>query len=85
MVRDRKHHAALELKKYLGIKSYAVIVFEDTVGVVRLWEKPDAEDDARRHDRGTTAPHVYYNVDRLDYHPELLDPILQTVQLAKSA
>ena len=85
MMRDRKHDAGRFTRAYYGVPAYALIVFTDTVAACRLWEPPDVAAEVTRRDRGSSAAHVFYSKDKLEYFPELLSPILTAAGITPAA
>lgn len=81
IVNWQKYDAAVALKKFLGARSLAIIVFDDNVGTFWLDETPAGKKEIIRRDRSTKpVEHALYNLTQFAWHPELLGPINEKAQ-----
>jgi Holliday junction resolvase-like predicted endonuclease len=72
IVVTRKYDLGRYARMFFQVPTHCVLVFEDTVGMFRLDEKPDGKRMVTRQDRGTTGEHCYWGHKRMEWFPELL-------------
>lgn len=78
IVAYRKHDAARFGRAFFKVPTVCLVLFTDTVATFDLHDAPDGKREIGRYDRpGGAIPHALYLHSRFEWHPELLEPILE--------
>lgn len=74
----RKYDAARFGRAFFKVPTVCLVVFTDAVATFDLHDLPDGKQKIGRFDRpGTEVDHALYLHSRFEWHPELLEPILE--------
>lgn len=85
MVPWEKHDAGRFAKRYFNVPTLCLIVFDDRVGFFHLEKAPTGKEIKGRRDRpGSEKLYALYDINRMVWQDDLLEPIKQAVSLIEA-